>query len=159
MTAWFIHVILYHSYCVHVGFPMTRGRKRVKEVPQWSESHCQTIKFEPLTFYPEKSVHVQVSVSHVNDTKEVHDAAVAWVEGATQDNFTFCVMESGRNEGPPHGTATVEYMAYQGAPSGGLAGVVSIPKWWTGTKCQKVDISTVSGMLMNKCNHRHMKFI
>ena len=126
------------------GFPMTRGRRHVTEVPRWSESHCQTIQFDPLTFYPDKPVHAQISVSHVNDTAQVHDAAVAWVENVNINNFTFCVMESGRNEGPPHGFATVEYIAYQGAPSGGLAGLVPIPEWWTGTKCQNVDISMVN---------------
>ena len=118
-----------------IGFPVTRGRRHVSEVPRWSDAHCQTVQFEPLTFYPDKRVHVQISVSHVNDTTQVHEAAVSWVEDVNVNNFTFCVMESGRNEGPPHGFATVEYIAYQGAPSGGLAGLVSMPEWWTGTKC------------------------
>ncbi|XP_028411847.1 uncharacterized protein LOC114534584 [Dendronephthya gigantea] len=129
----------HHGSCR--GFPKSRGRRNVPKVPRWSDAHCQTVEFDPLTFYPDKPVHVQTSVSHVNDTSQVHDAAVSWVEDVNDNNFTFCVMESGRNEGPPHGFATVEYMAYQGAPSGGLAGVVSIPEWWTGTKCQLVDIS------------------
>jgi hypothetical protein len=115
----------------------------VKEVPQWSESHCQSVQFEPLTFYPDKVVHVQVSVSHVNQSDRVHDAAVAWVENVNVNGFSFCVMESGRNEGPPHGEATLEWMAYQGAPSEGLAGKVSIPYWWTGSKCQTVAVSAV----------------
>ena len=115
----------------------------MKEVPEWSESHCQNVEFEPLTFYPDKSVHVQVSVSHVNQTNRVHDAAVAWVENVSVHGFSFCIMESGRNEGPPHGEATLEWMAYQGAPGGGMGGEVSIPNWWTGTKCQTVDVSAV----------------
>jgi hypothetical protein len=115
----------------------------VKEVPQWSKSHCQSVQFEPLTFYPDKVVHVQVSVSHVNQSDRVHDAAVAWVENVNVNGFSFCVMESGRNEGPPHGEATLEWMAYQGAPSEGLAGKVSIPYWWTGSKCQTVAVSAV----------------
>ena len=126
-----------------LGFPLRRGRSQVKEIPEWSESHCQTVQFEPLTFYPDKTVHVQVSVSHVNQSDRVHDAAVAWVENVTVNGFAFCVMESGRNEGPPHGEATVEWMAYQGAPGAGLTGEVSIPNWWTGTKCQTVDVSAV----------------
>ena len=87
---------------------------------------------------------MQVSVSHVNDSKsQVHDAAASWVENVSENGFKFCVMESGRSEGPPHGIATVEWIAYQGAPEGGTSGVISIPEWWTGTKCQKVDISGV----------------
>ena len=132
----------HHGNCR--GFPLRRGRTQVKEVPEWSESHCQNVEFEPLTFYPDKSVHVQVSVSHVNQTNRVHDAAVAWVENVSFHGFSFCIMESGRNEGPPHGEATLEWMAYQGAPGGGMAGEVSIPYWWTGTKCQTVDVSAAS---------------
>ena len=97
---------------------MTKGRRHVNEIPRWFNSNCQTVQFDPLTFYPDKRVHVQVSVSHVNSTTQVHDAAVSWVENVNVNNFTFCAMESGRNEGPPHGFATVEYIAYQGAPSG-----------------------------------------
>ena len=132
----------HHGSCR--GFPMTKGRRHVNEIPRWFNSNCQTVQFDPLTFYPDKRVHVQVSVSHVNSTTQVHDAAVSWVENVNVNNFTFCAMESGRNEGPPHGFATVEYIAYQGAPSGGLAGLLSIPEWWTGTKCQNVDISAGS---------------
>lgn len=123
---------------------MTRGRRNVNQVPSWSNSHCQSVRFEPLTFYPDKPVHVQISVSHVSNSSQVHDAAVSWVEDISEGGFTFCVMESGRNEGPPHGMATVEWMAYQGAPQGGTSGVASVPEWWTGTKCQTVDISSVS---------------
>ena len=124
----------------------------MREIPQWSESHCQSVQFEPLTFYPDKIVHVQISVSHVNQSDLVHDAAVAWVENVTIDGFAFCVMESGRNEGPPHGEATLEWMAYQGTPTGGLAGKVSIPNWWTGTKCQQVSLSAVSDNLVLSYN-------
>ncbi len=133
-----------------LGFPLRRGRSQVKEIPEWSESHCQTVQFEPLTFYPDKTVHVQVSVSHVNQSDRVHDAAVAWVENVTVNGFAFCVMESGRNEGPPHGEATVEWMAYQGAPGAGLTGEVSIPNWWTGTKCQTVDVSAVCSFTLGR---------
>ena len=124
---------------------MARGRRDINEVPRWSDAQCQFVHFDPLTFYPDKPVHVQVSVSHVNESaSQVHDAAASWVENISENGFTFCVMESGRNEGPPHGFATVEWMAYQGAPQGGVSAVISIPEWWTGTKCQTVDISGVS---------------
>jgi hypothetical protein len=89
----------------------------------------------------------------------VHEAAVSWVEDVNVNNFTFCVMESGRNEGPPHGFATVEYIAYQGAPSGGLAGLVSMPEWWTGTKCQNVDISLVSVVYSPKFARKTCEFL
>ncbi|XP_028411848.1 uncharacterized protein LOC114534585, partial [Dendronephthya gigantea] len=124
-------------------FPITRGRRYVADVPNWSRSHCQTVKFDLLSFYPDKPVHVQISVSHVNDSGQVHEAAVSWVEDVSDTHFKFCVMESGRNEGPPHGFATVEYMAYQGAPSGGLAGSMLIPEWWTGSKQKEINQFTL----------------
>ena len=144
----FVHWDLDHfnAHFVHdvfLDFPMTRGRRHVADVPNWSHSHCQTVQFDPLSFYPDKHVHVQISVSHVNGSGQVHEAAVSWVEDVSDSHFTFCVMESGRNEGPPHGFASVEYMAYQGAPKGALAGSVLIPEWWTGSKCQRVNISSV----------------
>ena len=35
-------------------------------------------------------------------------------------------------------------MAYQGAPNGGVTGNTNIPQWWTGTKCIKISLPTVS---------------
>ena len=48
----------------------------------WAVTACEEIEISPYNFYPDKPVHVQVSVNHVNyiDAAYVHEAVVAWVE-------------------------------------------------------------------------------
>ena len=97
-------------------------------------------------FYPDKPVHVQVSVNHVNfsDPSYVHEAVVLWVEDIRENNFTVCVTQAGRNE-KKNGQelATVDWLAYQGAPNGGVSGSLDMPTWWTGTNCRAVSLPSV----------------
>lgn len=51
---------------------------------------------------------------------------------------------AGRNDRSTIEFATVDWMAYQGAPDGGVAGKTSIPQWWTGSTCQEVTLPSVS---------------
>ena len=51
---------------------------------------------------------------------------------------------AGRNDRGTKEFAFVDWMAYQGAPNGGVAGKTRIPEWWTGTKCQKIILPNVS---------------
>jgi len=44
----------------------------------------------------------------------------------------------------PKANVTVDWMAYQGAPVGGVAGEVRISQWWTGTTCKAVNFPSVS---------------
>ena len=39
--------------------------------------------------------------------------------------------------------AIVDWMAYQGAPVEGMAGIVKIQKWWSGTNCADVNFPNV----------------
>ncbi|CAH3197412.1 unnamed protein product, partial [Porites evermanni] len=48
-----------------------------------------------------------------------------------------CVSAAGRNDRFVKEFATVDWMAYQGAPDGGVAGKMRIPEWWTGSQCSK----------------------
>ena len=73
----------------------------------------------------------------------VHDAAVSWVEDVSYDRFTACVMAAGYNERKSKSNVTVDWMAYQGAPVGGVAGEVRISQWWTGTTCKSVGFPSV----------------
>ena len=50
---------------------------------------------------------------------------------------------AGRNDRGTKEFAFVDWMAYQGAPNGGVAGKTRIPEWWTGTKCQKIPLPNV----------------
>ena len=45
---------------------------------------------------------------------------------------------AGRNDRSTKEFATVDWMAYQGAPDGGVAGKSHISQWWTGSQCKEV---------------------
>ena len=115
-------------------------------IPTLGYSHCEIIHFKPYVFYPDKSIEVQITVNHVDtrDKSYVHDASVSWVENVNYDQFTACVMAAGFNERKSKANVTVDWIAYQGAPVGGVAGEVRLSQWWTGTTCQTVKFPAVS---------------
>ena len=115
-------------------------------IPTLGYSHCERIHFKPYAFYPDKPIEVQITVNHVDtgDKSYVHDAAVSWVENVNYDHLTACVMAAGFNERKSKANVTVDWIAYQGAPVGGVAGEVRLSQWWTGTTCQTVKFSAVS---------------
>ena len=96
-------------------------------------------------FYPDRPIHVLATVNHVNDTDPnfVHDAVVHWVEDVDEMNFTVCVTEAGRNERKSGDFATIDWLAFQGAPNGGVSGRVDMDTWWTGTSCETVNLPSV----------------
>jgi len=118
-------------------------------IPSLGYSHCEIVFFEPYVFYTDKPIEVQVTVNHIDtsDKSYVHDAAVSWVENVNFDQFTACVMAAGFNERKSNAYVTVDWMAYQGAPMGGVASKVQISQWWTGTTCKAVNFPSVSGNL------------
>ncbi|XP_078382514.1 uncharacterized protein LOC144665201 isoform X1 [Oculina patagonica] len=123
------------------GFPFQRGRRHMRHIPSLGYSHCEVIRLKPYVFYPDKPLEVQITVNHI-DTKDmsfVHDAAVAWVENVAYNQFTACVMAAGYNERKSYANVTVDWMTYQGAPVGGVAGEARISQWWTGTTCKAVN--------------------
>ena len=128
------------------GFPVVRGRVDLHRAPKWTDSTCQTVYFPPYRFYPDKQVHVQVTVNHVklNDSVTVHDAVTSWTESVNTQNFTVCVMQAGRKSGDIlNPFATVDWLAYQGAPPNGMTGTIKMQKWWSGTKCEHVAFPRV----------------
>ena len=50
---------------------------------------------------------------------------------------------AGRNDRNIKEFATVDWMAYQGAPDGGVAGKTRLPEWWTGSKCKEITLPQV----------------
>ena len=118
----------------------------------WAVTACEEIEISPYNFYPDRPVHVQVSVNHVNysDAAYVHEAVVAWVENIRETNFTVCVTHAGRNERKSNYVATVDWLAYQGAPDGGVSGNIDMPTWWSGTSCQSVNLPSVSLVMCYK---------
>ena len=132
-------------WCSLPGFPFLRGRVELLHVPKWSESGCKTVIFPPYRFYPNKDVHVQLTVNHINlnDSVTVHHAITLWTENVNSQNFTVCAMQAGRNGNNFNPFATVDWMAYQGAPIDGVAGKIKVQKWWSGTNCEDVTFPKV----------------
>ena len=127
------------------GFPLQHGRQSVL---LRSKSDCTTLNLRPYLFYPDKPVQVQVTVNHHGsaDKEYVHDAAVSWVEKVTYENFQVCLAHAGHNERRSFSNVSFDWMAYQGAPEGGVAGKVRVRKWWTGTTCETVQLPAVSSL-------------
>ena len=139
-------VLISVLYCYYFkGFPFQRGRRHMPHIPSLGYSHCEVIRLKPYVFYPDKALEVQITVNHIDtsDKSYVHDAAVSWVENVNYDRFTACVMAAGYNERKSKSNVTVDWMAYQGAPVGGVAGEVQILQWWTGTTCKSVNFPSV----------------
>ena len=97
-------------------------------IPSLGYSHCEVVHFKSYVFYTDKPIEVQITVNHIDtsDKSYVHDAAVSWVENVNFVRFTACVMAAGFNERKSKANVTVDWMAYQGAPMGGVAGKVRI---------------------------------
>ena len=122
-----------------------RGREDLLRVPEWLDSSCQTVTFPPYRFYPDKQVHVQITVNHIklNDSVKVHDAVTAWTENISPKNFTVCALQAGRKKEKFTPFASIDWAAYQGGPPEALTGTVNLPKWWSGTNCEKVTFPKV----------------
>ncbi|KAK3740263.1 hypothetical protein QZH41_017827, partial [Actinostola sp. cb2023] len=106
---------------------------------------CKTVNFSSPNFLPNRKVHIQASVNYNHASPNatyIHDAAVAWTEKITTSNFIVCALKTGRNDRatPDNGRTFVDYIAYQGAPLGAVAGEEVINKWWDGTTCKKVSL-------------------
>nr|XP_058960676.1 uncharacterized protein LOC131787615 [Pocillopora verrucosa] len=122
------------------GFPMQKGRHEFQNTPSWAEDQCDVIKFKPFIFYPHMKIYVQLTVNHFNysDDTLVHEATTPWVESINTTQFTACVTRAGRNDYPADSFALIDWVAYQGAPPGGIAGEEMFLTWWTGTSCRTV---------------------
>ena len=133
------------ALCSLLGFPFQKGRYQLPNIPSWAEDQCAAIKFKPYIFYPHKKIYVQLTVNHVNysDATFVHEATIPWVESVNISQFTACVTRAGRNDYPSDSFATVDWIAYQGAPPGGVTGEEKFARWWTGTICQTISLPNV----------------
>ena len=115
-------------------------------IPSLGYSHCEAVRFRPFVFYPDKPIQVQITVNHIDttDITYVHDAAVSWIEDVSYEQFTGCVMAAGYNERKSSANVSIDWIAYQGAPVGGVTGEVRMSQWWTGTTCETVSFPSVS---------------
>ncbi|RMX44580.1 hypothetical protein pdam_00002799 [Pocillopora damicornis] len=90
-----------------------------------------TVKSSSLNhsyFTQTRKFRYALTVNNVNysDSTVVHEATTPWVESVNSTQFTAYVTRAGRNDYPSDSFATVDWVAYQGAPSGGLAGVLKM---------------------------------
>ena len=115
-------------------------------IPSLGYSHCEAVPFRPFVFYPDKPIQVQITVNHIDtsDMTYVHDAAVSWIEGVSYEQFTGCVMAAGYNERKSRANVSIDWIAYQGAPVGGVTGEVRMSQWWSGTTFKTVNFPSVS---------------
>ena len=121
-------------------------------IPSLGYSHCEAVRFRPFVFYPDKPIQVQITVNHIDtsDITYVHDAAVSWIEDVSYEQFTGCVMAAGYNERKSRANVSIDWIAYQGAPVGGVTGEVRMSQWWTGTTCETVSFPSVSQWIFFK---------
>lgn len=108
-----------------------------------SDVQCKAAVFQNQTFNDFRRVHVQTTINYFNETGSfVHDAAVTWAEKISSRGFSACVLKASRleRETPDNGLTFIDYIAYEGAPKGAVAGEESLVSWWDGTHCRSVNI-------------------
>lgn len=133
------HTLYHPGSCT--GFPVKTGRVALARPVQWAETACEKVNFPSFSFYPDKEVHVQITRNHwnISRTNFIHEATVSWVQTVNRESFEVCVTAAGRNDRLTEEFVTVDWMAYQGAPDGGVSGKTRVPEWWTGSKCKEVS--------------------
>ncbi|XP_031570080.1 uncharacterized protein LOC116304478 [Actinia tenebrosa] len=133
------HTLYHPGSCT--GFPLERGRTSLSSTPV-DGTMCKEVRFRPFAFYPDKRVHVHLTVNHFNTTNldYVHDAMASWVENVNYQEFTACMTMAGRSVRPRVAQATFDWFAYQGAPDGGVTDRTRLDEWWTGTTCKTVKL-------------------
>ena len=145
-------IFVFNFLCCLTGFPFQRRRLHMPHIPSLRYSHCEAVRFRPFVFYPDKPIQVQITVNHIDtsDMTYVHDAAVSWIEDVSYEQFTGCVMAAGFNERKSRANVSIDWIAYQGAPVGGVTGAVRMSQWWTGTTCETVSFPSVSQWIFSK---------
>ena len=98
------------------------------------EYECKSFAFNPA-YKSGSDVRVQLGL-HEKDANPTYEAAVSWVEKVTVNGFQACVATSGPIAGSR--LVSLQWMAFLGEPSGGLAGIQAVVLWTTGTKCKDV---------------------
>ena len=101
---------------------------------------CQYTSFSrrfPNSLTP---VRVFASVNHGNNSSQVHDTVLIWVEDISTSRFKTCVVTAGQGTGA---NCTIDWFAFQGAQSGVQHGQARYGLFTTGTKCSRVVFSQV----------------
>ena len=90
-------------------------------------------------------VRVFVSVNHRNESSEIHNTSLVWVEDVTTSRFRACVV---RGDQGTDGNITIDWFAFQGSQSGVEHGETRFTLFTTGTKCKTVTFYQVKSMFV-----------
>ena len=101
--------------------------------------HCEYASFGS-SFSSGIPVRVFASVNHGNESSQVHDSSLLWVEEITIRRFKACVVTGGQGL---HGNTTIDWFALQGSQTGVQHGETRFTLFTTGTKCNQVAFSQV----------------
>ena len=85
-------------------------------------------------------VRVFTSVNHGNNSAEVHDSVLLWVQEVSTTRFKACIVAGGQGSGA---NSTIDWLAFQGYQPGVQHGQVRFALFTTGTKCAQVAFSQV----------------
>ena len=86
-------------------------------------------------------VRVFTSVNHGNNSAQVHDSVLVWVEEVSTTRFKACIVAGGQGSGA---NSTIDWYAFQGYQPGVQHGQVRFALFTTGTKCTRVTFSQVN---------------
>ena len=100
---------------------------------------CKAVTFEE-PFNGGQGIKVLASKSHSVKGPTRGNGAAIWIESATKNGFTVCVLEYGDGS---NGTTEVNWIALQSAPVGSQLGTASLNPWTTGTQCKRVAFQKV----------------
>jgi len=111
---------------------------------------CEKVSFkEP--FNGGQPIKVFASKSHTLKRQTRGNGAAIWIESATKNEFTVCVLEYGDGS---NGTAEVNWIALQSEPVGSQLGTTSFNSWTTETQCKRIAFQKVRFLFnMHRCFH------
>ena len=103
---------------------------------------CEQVTFA-TPFRGGQEIRVLASFGHTVESPTRGHGAVVWLESVQITGFRICVLEFGDGS---NGTAEVNWIALQSAPSGSQMGSTALNSWTTGTKCKKIDFPQVKSV-------------
>ena len=98
---------------------------------------CHHVSFR-RPFSAGSPVRVFASVSHGNESSQVHDSAFLWLEDVTTIRFKACLVTGGQGFG---NNTTIDWLAFQGSQLGVQHGEIGFSLFTTGAKCKRVVFS------------------
>ena len=90
-------------------------------------------------------VRVFVSLNHGNESSEIHNTSLVWVEDVTTNRFRACVV---KGDPGSDGNITIDWFVFQGSQSGVEHGETRFTLFTTGTKCKTVTFYQVKSMFV-----------